>query len=168
MTKDAAFFVSTVQLAQILNVSQRRVNDLGKQGMPRVKANQWDLREVLPWLRERWEARDEGTDMTRARMAEISARTKKHQLDYEVKSGRLIRYEDCEASFTAMCGRVTREFEALPSRLHLEGGLRERVSDECRAARLRIAEFAAESADALRHMGEFIEDSDAATEEDGG
>jgi len=53
--RDEPVIVTTTQLAGMLSLSDRRVQQLREEGMPRITRGKWDLMAVIPWYMEQVE-----------------------------------------------------------------------------------------------------------------
>jgi phage terminase Nu1 subunit (DNA packaging protein) len=129
--------VTSAKVAQALDITERRVQQLVHEGLPRIAAGKYDLWSCAQWyiryLQKAIEARATLNDDSSATtwQAEKKRLTRAQaniaELDYRQKIGELIPAHLVDDKFMSFAGTVHDRFLALPSKVapRLEGETRE-------------------------------------------
>jgi phage terminase Nu1 subunit (DNA packaging protein) len=160
--------VTTADLALVLGVTDRRVQQLETQGVLRkLEHGEWDLAEsVQGYLRHRLKAKQRVTPAGgKAEEKLKAAKAAREELKLAVEEGRLIAADEAVATLDDIVGTLRADLAGIPARLTRDMALRERVETEIDAALGRCADRFAERAEALCPGSE---PGEAATEDDAG
>ena len=151
-------------LGMVLGISKRRVQMLGNEGLPKVGVGKYDLSTCVAWRIDQLTAGSSSDAMEAARLAEIRARTTKHELDITSKRSGLIHAEHARELIDTFGAQIAIEFQSLAGRVRLDKKAKTIVEEEANDALRRLAEFARKLSKKLGDSTPTLEDASAAAE----
>ncbi|HYD07802.1 MAG TPA: hypothetical protein VEC60_18850 [Reyranella sp.] len=159
--------VSTADLAQVLGITDRRIQQLEKTGVFRRLAHgEWELADsVQSYLRHRLQSetakRSRSTGGSAdARLKEVKAQ--REQLRLAREEGELVTLADAVFAMDQVAGAVALEVNNIPARYTRDLDERDRLRREIDAALRKVADCIGKCAKALGARGE----ADPSVEED--
>ena len=133
--------VSTAQLAAILNLSARRVQQLREEGMPRATHGKWDLMSAIPWYIEHLEknARPQDKTSEEAQRRYYLARAGLTEHKEAEAKGSAVSLAEHRAVVSELCADLAMEIEAFPVREYTQPDERDTAFRICHRLREQLA-----------------------------
>lgn len=155
MKRDEPIIVKTAQLAIMLALSERRVQQLREAGMPRIRHGTWDLMAVIPWYMEYIEKhanpKDKTSEEAQRRYYLARAGLTEHK-EAEAK-GQAVSLAEHKAIVSELCADLAAEIESFPLREYTQPDERDTAFRICYRLRERLAGSALSSRDVDREGG---------------
>lgn len=133
--------ISTAQLAGILSLTERRVQQLREAGMPRVQHGKWDLQSVMPWYLEHIHAQANPHDKTaedaRRRWELARANLTEHKV--AESKGQSLSLAEHGAIISEMLATLAGDIESFPVREYTNPDDRAIASKVCTRLRTSLA-----------------------------
>ena len=129
-------YIGADRVAQALNLTPRRVQQLVDEGMPRESKGQYDLGKCMYWyirfLQDALQRRELPDDEKAERLRLTKAKADRAELDLSVARGQLIPIEVFEERLSAMIMAARQQLLALPARIapRLEGEDRSSIKSD--------------------------------------
>lgn len=150
----------TEEIANLLNLSKRRVQQLAKHGMPRTGRGQYPVRGCVLWYLDFSKAGPgEGKSQEEQRTELLYEQTIKTRMENEINKSNLFHADEVEASFQTaetLLGSILDAFAPRMANMlaaeHDPSVLKSVLFEECREVRRAYAS-------ALKKVGEYMEDS---------
>lgn len=158
--------VSTSDLAALLALSERRIEQLVQEGViPKAGPGRYRLGDVVPTLfrKAREDARTTTASNKQGRLAEAKAR--EVELRIAEKQRELVPIEEAVGAVDAVCGMIRTELSGLPARMSRDTNERAKLESELDGILSRVAVLLDREGANLRAGGG---DAEAVTEDDAG
>jgi phage terminase Nu1 subunit (DNA packaging protein) len=137
--------VNTSQLAAMLAIGERRVQQLREEGLPRVIRGKWDLMAVIPWYLEHVEKhanpRDKSTEEAQRRYYQARAGLTEHKEAKE--KGQALSIAEHKAIVSEMGADLAGALESFPVREYTRPDDRAAAETVVRHLREHLAKSAA-------------------------
>jgi phage terminase Nu1 subunit (DNA packaging protein) len=155
--------VSTADLARVLGVTERRVQQLENVGVLRhTEHGEWDLAEsVQAYLQHRLKAKRTPAARGKAEERLKEAKASREVLKLAVEEGRLIDVDEALAIIDEIVGTFRADLTGIPARLTRDMTWREKIETEIDGALCRCADLFAERAEAMRARGHIVATAEA-------
>lgn len=126
-------WIEAPQLARILNITERRVQQLVKQGLPRTARGRYPLvASVHFYIATLRENRPETSSIEQARLRKLIAQADREELELARERNQVVAIDDAMAAIGRAIGECRAKLLALPSKLAPEVAL-EKSKPMCRA-----------------------------------
>lgn len=115
-----SFLVSTQELANIFGLTERRIQQLADEGMPRIEKGKWDLKACARFYIENLRASTEqnsGDTVVKEKVRLLKARSERAELDNERIKTTTVTLEEVKQEALEVANVVREELEAMPGRL---------------------------------------------------
>ena len=110
--------LSTQQIANFFNVSDRAVRLWSERGCPKLRYGQWDLNEVHAWWLENiYQAENDDDVVRQAKGSYWAAKARVEMVKADVADGTVIKIEDFKQAWVWRVSEMSNGLGALPMRV---------------------------------------------------
>lgn len=112
--------VGGVELGSFLGITQRRIQQLFNEGMPRVSRGRFDLRQCVRWYIEYLRQATDNSSFDKIQEQKsklLAAKAEKAIIEAEILRGEVLNLEEAQQEIMFLAGVIKDEFLSLPGAL---------------------------------------------------
>jgi phage terminase Nu1 subunit (DNA packaging protein) len=113
----SSMVVTLAQIAAIIGVTERRIQQLAEEGMPKAGREGYPMVACVQWVIAYWQKRATTSPLGEARRRKIEADAGNAELDLKIKQGSLAEIGAIGAAHGQACSRLRTRLLAIPSKV---------------------------------------------------